>query len=273
MTIMALQNIYVINPHKIDFPFLHIAFALESVMLSFALSYRFKLIEDEQRAQQTMLHQQSRLASMGEMISIIAHQWRQPLNFLSYSFMHIKQNCKNNDNALMTIKEANDQLQYMSQTIENFRNFYNPSKERTDFNIQKSCKKAIQIVAPTLNATNIKLNLNVQKDFSYYANANEFEQVMLNIINNARDVLVERLTPNPSINIVVSEPSITITDNGGGISKENIEKIFDPYFSTKRNSDGIGLYIAKTIIEREMGGKLEVSVENGHTTFTITLLK
>ncbi|MCH9739260.1 MAG: sensor histidine kinase [Epsilonproteobacteria bacterium] len=273
IVIILLEYLYIIDPHKVGFPFLHVVFALESMLLSFALSYKFKLVEDEQKAQQTMLLQQSRLASMGEMISIIAHQWRQPLNFLSYSFMHIKQNCKNDDDALMTIKEANEQLQYMSQTIESFRNFYNPSKERADFSIKESCENAIQIVTPTLNATNIKLNLDVWQDFSYYANANEFEQVLLNIVNNARDVLVERLTPNPTIDIKVNEPTITITDNAGGISKENIEKIFDPYFSTKRNSDGIGLYIGKTIIEREMSGKLEVSVKDGKTIFTITLQK
>ncbi len=250
------------------FPFLHIAFAIESMLLSFAISYKFKLIENEQKLQQSMLLQQSRLASMGEMISIIAHQWRQPLNFLSFAFMHIKRSCNKDKDALLTIKEANEQLQYMSQTIENFRNFYNPSKKRESFDIAKACEDTIKIVSPTLQKIDIKLD--IKDNFSFYANSNEFQQVILNIINNARDVLVERKIEKPQIKITIENSKVSIKDNAGGIEKENIDKIFEPYFSTKKNSDGIGLYIAKTIIEREMRGKLTVKVEDKSTIFIIS---
>jgi signal transduction histidine kinase len=251
------------------FPFLHVAFAIESMLLSFAISYKFRLIEQKQRIQQSMLLQQSRLASMGEMISIIAHQWRQPLNFLSFVFMHIKRSCNGDKEALATIKDANEQLQYMSQTIENFRNFYNPSKSREEFDIAKACEDTIKIVSPTLQK--IDISLDVQGNFSFYANSNEFQQVILNLINNARDILIERKVEKPSIEIRVMGGQVTITDNGGGISKEHINQIFEPYFTTKQNSDGIGLYIAKTIIEKEMGGVLSVRVENENTTFIINL--
>jgi signal transduction histidine kinase len=160
---LLLELTHFIDPHKISFPFLHVAFALEAMLLSFALSYKFKLIESEQKIQQSLLLQQSRLASMGEMISIIAHQWRQPLNFLSYSLMHIKQNCKNDKASLQTIKEANEQLQYMSQTIENFRNFYNPSKEKSSFSIEKSCQNILKIIKPTLKPLAINIELEVKK--------------------------------------------------------------------------------------------------------------
>jgi len=251
------------------FPFLHIAFAVESMLLSFAISYKFKLVEREQKLQQSMLLQQSRLASMGEMISIIAHQWRQPLNFLSFAFMHIKRSCNEDKDALLTIKEANEQIQYMSQTIENFRNFYNPSKKREAFNIAKACEDTIKIVSPTLEK--IDINLDIKDNFSCYANSNEFQQVILNIINNAKDVLIEREIENPNIKIVIDSHIVTIKDNAGGIKKEHINNIFEPYFSTKTNSDGIGLYIAKTIIEREMSGKLSVKVKDNNTIFIIDL--
>jgi signal transduction histidine kinase len=251
------------------FPFLHVAFAIESMLLSFALSYKFKLLEEEHKIHQSMLLQQSRLASMGEMISIIAHQWRQPLNYLSFVFMHIKRSCNKDKETLETIKDANKQLQYMSQTIENFRNFYNPSKKRDNFSIESACRDTINIVAPTLH--NIKINLDVKEDFCVYGSANEFEQVILNLINNARDILVERKIKNPKIDIVIDKPEISISDNGGGIAKEHIDKIFEPYFTTKKNSDGIGLYIAKTVIEREMGGSLSVKVVGDRTTFVIKL--
>jgi len=253
------------------YPLLHIAFALESTLISFALSYKFKLVENEQKRQQTLLLQQSRLASMGEMISIIAHQWRQPLNFLSFSFMHIKRSCNGDEDALLTIKEANEQLQYMSTTIENFRNFYNPSKEKNEFDIEASCKNTLQIIAPTLEPAKIRVDIDIKDNFSFYANSNEFQQVILNIVNNAKDILIEREIKNPKIEIVIENPKITIRDNGGGISKENIDKIFEPYFSTKQDSDGIGLYISKTIIEKEMRGKLDVITDSEGSSFVITL--
>jgi len=253
------------------FPYLHVAFAIESVLLSFAISYKFKLIEKAQRTQQTLLLQQSRLASMGEMISIIAHQWRQPLNFLSFSFMHVKRSCKDDEDALLTIKEANEQLQYMSTTIENFRNFYNPSKHKESFDIEKSTQSTLQIVSPTLQPAKIKVDLITKEDFSFFANTNEFQQVILNLINNARDVLIERKITNPTITITIDKPKITITDNAGGIDKKHLEKIFEPYFSTKQNSDGIGLYISKTIIEKEMKGRLSVEMKGENTSFVIEL--
>jgi signal transduction histidine kinase len=216
-----------------------------------------------------MLLQQSRLASMGEMISIIAHQWRQPLNFLSFAFMHIKRSCNGDKDALLTIKEANEQLQYMSQTIENFRNFYNPSKKRENFDISKACEDTIKIVSPTLQK--IDISLDVKENFFFYANSNEFQQVILNLINNARDVLREREIKNPQIKIEIAENRVAIIDNAGGVVEKNLKKIFEPYFSTKSNSDGIGLYIAKTIIEKEMSGKLYVNVEGERSTFIIDL--
>ncbi|NPA61558.1 MAG: hypothetical protein GXO06_04685 [Epsilonproteobacteria bacterium] len=250
-----------------SFPFLHVAFALESMLLSFALSYKFKLLEEEHKVHQSMLLQQSRLASMGEMISIIAHQWRQPLNYLSFAFMHIKRSCNGDETTLETIKDANKQLQYMSQTIENFRNFYNPSKKRENFSIEEACRDTINIVSPMMQS--IELLLSVKNGFSFYGNANEFEQVLLNLINNARDILNERKVKNPRIEIVIDAPTVTVTDNGGGVEKRYRDRIFEPYFTTKKGGDGIGLYIAKSIIEREMGGLLTLDVSDNRTKFTI----
>jgi len=259
---LLLEVTYVINPHKVDFPFLHVAFALEAMLLSFALSFKFKLISDAQKIQQSLLLQQSRLASMGEMISTIAHQWRQPLNFLSYSLIYIKQQSSNKE-IQQTVNDANKQLQYMSDTIENFSNFYNPSKEIKLFRIAESCKNILKIASPTLKPFNIKLELQVLNEFNFLGNSNELEQVILNLINNAKDIFLERGIKNPKIKIIIDKPVLTIIDNGGGVKKEYRDKIFEPYFTTKENNDGIGLYIAKTIVETEMRGKLKlVSVED-----------
>ena len=261
---VALEYIGFINFTGVVFPFLHVTFALESLILSLAISYKFKLLEDEKRVQQTLLLQQSRLASMGEMIAIIAHQWRQPLNFLSFALMHIKKNSDGNEESKQTIKEANEQLQYMSKTIEDFRNFYNPGKTKEEFDIQIACENAIKI-------SSIKVALQVKENFIFFGNKNEFEQAVLNIINNAKDISIQRKIKNPKITILINKPTITISDNAGGIEKKYLNKIFEPYFSTKKGSDGIGLYIAKTIIEKEMKGKLEVKTDDNGAGFIVSL--
>jgi len=253
--IVAVEYIGFIKYSGIVFPFLHVALALDSVILSLAISYKFKLLEDDRKIQQTLLLQQSRLASMGEMISTIAHQWRQPLTFLSFSLMNIK---KRTTGAEEIIKEANSQLQYMSKTIENFRNFYNPSKEKKKFDIKESIQNAVKI-------SNIKVEIKEINPFILYGNQNEFEQSVLNIINNAKDA-----KKDAEIKITINKPTITISDNAGGVDKKIIDKIFEPYFSTKKGNDGIGLYIAKTIIERELNGKLRAKNSKNGADFIIS---
>jgi len=264
--VVTLEYIGFVNYTGIIFPFLHVAMAIDSIVLSMAISYRFKLLEDDRQVQQGLLLQQSRMASMGEMISIIAHQWRQPLNFLSFSFMNVRKNYTNKEKTMEIIAKASEQLQYMSRTIENFSNFYNPSKSKDSFNVSSACKNIINI-----SYDMPYLQIITKKDFVFYGNQNELEQVLLNIVNNAKEMMATREVKEPCILIVIKENIITIEDNAGGIELKNIHKIFDPYFSTKSKNDGIGLYIAKIIIEKEMGGNLKVVSKGGKTRFCIDL--
>jgi signal transduction histidine kinase len=256
---------------NMDFPFLHTTFALESMILSLAIAYKMKVLEDERVIQQSLLLQQSRLASMGEMVSTIAHQWRQPLTHLSYLFMNMRKKLDNPTFLKEKLEEGKAQINYMSQTIEHFSNFYNPSKERHDFSIHAASKEAILIASSSLNSAEIELSLDIKEDFQHHGNQNELEQVILNLINNARDILIERKVPHPYISIMIEPRTIMIKDNAGGVEEKNLQKIFEPYFTTKIKSDGIGLYIAKTIIEKEMGGKLTVKNGKEGAIFTITL--
>ncbi|MCH9812675.1 MAG: sensor histidine kinase, partial [Epsilonproteobacteria bacterium] len=255
---------------KSDFPFLHIAFSIESILLSLALTYKIKLLQEEKEAQQSLLLQQSRLASMGEMVASIAHQWRQPLTHLSYIFMNIKKNSNDPKVIENKLEEANTQLRYMSKTIDDFRNFYNPSKHKERYDIAHTCENAKAITYHALKNANINITITASQTFTFYGNKNEFEQVILNIINNARDALIAREIQNPSIKINIDKPTVTISDNAGGVEKRYQAKIFEPYFSTKERSDGIGLYIAKTIIEKEMGGILTLKNQNRGSQFIIT---
>jgi len=246
-----------------NFPFLHIAFSIEAILLSLALTYKIKLLQDEKEAGQSLLLQQSRLASMGEMVASIAHQWRQPLTHLSFVFMNIKKNIHNPQIVETKLKEANNQLSYMSKTIDDFRNFYNPSKTKEEFDIKEAFENVLSITSGSLKNAGIEVEIKEPNPFTFYANKNEFEQAILNIINNARDAKCKK------IEIVIDNPTIMITDDGKGIEKKHLDNIFKPYFSTKKGSDGIGLYIAKTVIEKEMGGKLLVQDSVDKTSFII----
>ena len=257
----ALVYLRVLND---DFPFLHIAFSIEALLLSLALTYKIKLLQDEKQEAQSLLLQQSRLASMGELIATIAHQWRQPLTHLSFLFMNIKKNSQNPKIIESKLKEANSQLHYMSKTIDDFRNFYNPSKTKEKFDIKTACQNSIKI-------SSLSIELTVKENFTFFGNKNEFEQAVLNIINNAKDAIMHRKIENPKITISIDKPTITITDNAKGVEKKYLDKIFEPYFSTKKDSDGIGLYIAKMIIEKQMSGKLLVKTNDINTTFIIRL--
>jgi signal transduction histidine kinase len=254
----------------ITFPFLHLSIALESIILSLAIAYKFKLLEEEKKEQQTLMLQQSRLAHMGEMISIIAHQWKQPLNFISFGLMNLKRQLKGNDKGLSNIKRLNKQLQYMSSTIEDFRNFYNPTKEKDNFLVSSSCKKSIMIATNSLDLIDISLSLKVVKDFTLFGNLNEFQQVILNIINNAKDAFDSRGIEDATIEIVIDRPRVIIRDNAGGIDKKNLDKIFGMYFSTKKGSDGIGLYIVKVIVEKELNGEIEVETDSRGSRFILS---
>jgi len=253
----------------IAFPFLHIAIALESIILSIAIAYKFKLIEQEQQQQKALMLQQSRLASMGEMVSGIVHQWRQPLNVISFGLMNIKKNAKGQEKNLETIKKLNEQVQYMSHTIEDFRNFYNPSKVKETFGIHQAITNSHTIISTTLERYQIAFSIEVKKDFTLYGHQNELEQVILNIINNAKDAIIHSHTKNPTITILIDAPMIRIEDNGGGIKKEHLSQIFNPYFSTKESGDGIGLYLSSIIIEKELKGKIWVESVEQKTTFFI----
>jgi len=257
----------------IEFPFLHIAIALESIILSIAVAYKFKLLEREKEEQKNLLMRQSRMASMGEMVSSIAHQWRQPLNVISFGLMNIKKHSTDDGKTLNIVEKLNGQLDYMSQTMEDFRNFYNPSKVKSTFDIYEACQKANVIADAILEINQIDLSIKVKENFMLYGHQNELEQVILSIITNAKDTAILRKIKNPHIIITIDKPFISIKDNVGGIEKKNLNRIFEPHFTTKEDGDGIGLYLSKMIIEKELGGRLFVESFGEESTFLMKFLE
>jgi len=238
---------------------IHFAIPLESLILAFALSYKMKINEDEKKEKQGLIIHQNRLSSMGEMMSNITHQWRQPLTHLGYlllninsAYKHKKLNQEYLDNK---ISEANQQLHYMSNTLEDFKNFYSPLKEKNNFSVKTYSEKALDIFSSYLEVNNIDVEIS-GKDFIVYGSPNEFSQVILNLLNNAKDAFISNEIKNAKIKIVFEDKLISITDNAKGIDNKIKEKIFEPYFTTKENGGGIGLYMSKIIIEKSFNGKL-----------------
>lgn len=241
-------------------------------------------IKDEikkQKAQEEILISQSRSAGIGEMINNIAHQWRQPLSNLSLTIQNIGFTYGSGDLTQETLDESINKskkiINSMSNTIDTFRDFFEPNKNKNLFKIEHSINNTIEILSSALRFYNIKLTKEIIDDIETYNYENEFCQVLLNIITNAKDALVSEKIKDPKINIKLYKMQnkliVEIKDNAKGIDEKIINKIFEPYFTTKGKGEGtgIGLYMSKLIIEKNMHGKLEVKNDTEGAVFIITL--
>ncbi|MCE5181625.1 MAG: PAS domain S-box protein [Betaproteobacteria bacterium] len=233
------------------------------------------------REKDHMLIRQSRLAAMGEMIGNIAHQWRQPLNALGLLLANIKDahDYHELDEAYLneSVIKGRLYIDKMSTTIDDFRNFFKPNREKMPFSLVSTIRDALSVVDASLNSSNIVVLLNVEQDATTLGFSNEYAQVVLNILGNAKDAIRDRRIQNGRIELSVSRDEtaacVAIRDNGGGIPDEILEKIFDPYFTTRASGTGIGLYMSKMIIENNMNGRIEVrNAEEGAEFRIITPL-
>jgi PAS domain S-box-containing protein len=228
-----------------------------------------KLVKEEvakNREKDVMLIKQSRQAAMGEMIGNIAHQWRQPLNALGLMIENCYESFKCGEMTPEYLEKRvgrmKELIQHMSQTIEDFRNFFRPDKEKQEFSLKEVVEKTLSFVKASFNNNNIELIFEAERDIRVRGFPNEYAQVLLNILNNAKDVLLEREIQKPCVRIGLTcdgaASVVTVTDNAGGIPEDIIDKVFEPYFTTKDQGKGtgIGLYMSKTIIEKNMNGRL-----------------
>ena len=251
-----------------QYPYLQpilIGSTVEAFFLAIAISYKMREIKDEKEEQKELLIHQSKLASMGEMLGNIAHQWRQPLTRLGYILMNIESKDKAQQHT-QKLEEASTQLEFMSQTINDFRDFYKPDKEKESFGLVEETRKVIAL----LNLDEIEVLIKCKEEITILNHKNEYKQVILNLLSNAKEVLLQRAVASPKITISIDENHVTVSDNAGGVKLENIQKVFEPYFTTKSQGLGIGLYMSKVIVEKNMGGKLEVqnSEHGAHFRFT-----
>ncbi len=236
------------------------------------LSRRTKL-EKEHEIQQAVLLQQAKLAELGNMIGAIAHQWKQPLNAiaifeqgLEYTF---QSGILDEQEITAHTKAVLKQIDFMAQTIDDFRNFYKPSTEKQSFYILKEVESMLSLLEGEIKVNNIEITLTGDAQAQAFGYAGEFKHVVLNIVNNAKDAFLEHKIKERRIHIHASKENeailLTITDNAGGIPAAVLSGIFDPFVSTKGlKGTGIGLSLAKVIIEEKMGGKISAkNIENG----------
>lgn len=240
----------------------------------------FKTVNELRQKDQTLI-QQSRQAAMGEMINYIAHQWRNPLNNIGLIVQSLglclKNHDINEDELNKEISKVMNIVVYMSNTIDDFRNFFRKDKQRCLFSINEAVTTVLSFIDASLKNNRIVVSFSAEDHVTTTGYRNEYVQVILNIISNALDIMLERRVKQPiiRINLCCEQDCsvLTITDNGGGMPADVLPRIFDLYFTTKDQGKGtgIGLYMSKVIIEQHMGGRLIVHNIDDGAEFRIEL--
>ena len=219
------------------------------------------------REKEQLLVQQNRLAAMGDMIGNIAHQWRQPLNTLGLILQELRMTYGRDEFSKESLEQSVNKgmglIRHMSQTIADFSNYFKPDKEKKLFNVNQAVAKTLYLIEPSLKNQEIQVEVLELAEIDINGYMQEYSQVLLNILINCRDAFEEGNISGPRVITITlykenDRSVVTVADNAGGVSEDIIEKIFDPYFTTKGpdKGTGIGLFMAKAIIEKNMGGRL-----------------
>jgi signal transduction histidine kinase len=253
-----------------------------SLFFSKIINMLIRDYEKEIKKNQEIMFSQSRLAQAGELISMISHQWRQPISKIASiaSNLRFKIMLEENPNIEYLdnkYKEIEDYTEFLSETIDDFREFYKPKKDKELLYIQPIIDKSLIFLENEINKKDINIKKLFSKDAKISLYKNELMQVIINIIQNAIDFSKKGACIHIKTILKSKEYIITITDEAGGIAKENINRIFDAHFSTKQSKNstnlGLGLYVSKVIIEQHFHGKLEVESRNNSSKFTIRLVR
>jgi C4-dicarboxylate-specific signal transduction histidine kinase len=230
-----------------------------------------------------LLTNQSKQAVMGEMISMIAHQWRQPLSAITLQISNIQLdsmlgNKVDEARKEKVLSDISEKIMYLSQTIDDFQTFFRPGREANEINAEQLFKKALNLCSAKVEHTGINIEILQSEKVLMFVYENELIQVILNLLNNAIDALENVHIKEKKIKLFAKEHedrvSLFVQDNAFGIPEENIAKLFEPYFSTKgKNGTGLGLYMSQMIIQKQFEGEINVESSKAGTTFEIKIPK
>jgi len=255
-----------------------LGFIIYKHIITQQLQYQIK--QKEEILKRLKILKDSRLNQMSDMISMIAHQWKQPLNNISLMnqliVMRYKDNELNNEIIDYFDLHTNQQIELLLQTINDFRDFFKIEEQQQKFNVKEVIENSIKLVKPIFEIHNIKIDFYYEDDNYYsFGYPNALKQIILNLLNNSKDILMN-VEKDKKVKITLSKKDeiiLSIEDNGGGIDIEIIDRVFEPYFTTKKNKNGtgLGLYMAKILIEEKMNGSIEVKNGINGANFEIKL--
>jgi signal transduction histidine kinase len=233
----------------------------------------------ELQAKDKMLTIQSKQAVMGEMISMIAHQWRQPLSTvtLQISNLQLKKMLGediSSESTYEVLNEISDTIMYLSNTVDDFKTYFHPARKFDEISLEELLQRSMNFVLPRLKGSSIELPLEIVQDRQIKTYVNELVQVILNLLNNAIDILLQEKVIDAKVTLLAKVKQdmlfVIVEDNASGINLNNLPHIFEPYFSTKgKNGTGLGLYMSQMIIQKQFMGEIEVETSSKGSTFTI----
>ena len=249
-------------------------------MLNTDLEMRVEEEIEKNRQKDSLILHQAKLASMGEMIGNIAHQWRQPLNVISMLFQKI---AKQHKNGVLTdeimdkmLVQSMDTIKHMSQTIDDFRGYIQPNKEKKEYSLTNVIQHTIALIGENFKLSSINIKILIDEEIVLFGYPEDLKQVLVNLLNNSKDAIKENEILDGYIELHVKKIDdkkilISLQDNGGGIQVDYLDKVFEPYFTTKHKAQGtgIGLYMSKQIIEGQIKGSLSVRNSDAGACFSI----
>lgn len=255
----------------------------ELIELNESLEQKVKSKIEKLTQKDRLITAQSRQAVMGEMISMIAHQWRQPLSTITlqiadYQFKQLLIKDKKVREIDKTLEDISATIIYLSETIDDFQTYFQPDKELSEIEIHDLIQKAVDFSLPRIQDSHIEIDIEQKEEIIVQTYMNEIIQVLLNLINNAIDSLTEADRQKPKITIYIEDKTdkliIYVKDNAKGIKDEDLSKIFEPYFSTKgKNGTGLGLYMSQMIIQKQFNGDIKVQTSPHGSTFIVEISK
>ena len=279
--IMQQQRLLLAFNHKLEKQVAEKTASLRELNESLEIKVQEKI--DELIHKDKLLTVQSKQAVMGEMISMIAHQWRQPLSTVTLQISNLQlKKLLGKEIISSELDEAftniSDTIIYLSETIDDFKTYFHADKVAVEVEIHELLQKAVNFTLSRVKERAIAISISKDANVKIITYINELIQVVLNILNNAIDAHNESKLKNPTINLSIKEIGndiyIYIVDNAGGIKSENIPKLFEPYFSTKgKNGTGLGLYMCQMIIEKQFNGEIDVKTSDNFSTFIIKVTK